>query len=211
MREEIFLEGISIIEIVLGKNYSEKQLQLFQALLGDIPEESFISGINIMLRQREYSTLPLPADIRKYCLETREEDLEVRVAQARIKLKKGIDCVGTYNSVVFDDPIIHLVVRDFGGWIKVGGLPYDEYEKLLKWDFPKLYRAYAGRKNREIPVVLKGRSEGNEVKYIGDRKKAEKWVSAYIQYTQSQDCYSLEGVALKHLRGAEPLDPKLIG
>jgi hypothetical protein len=27
--------------------------------------------------------------------------------------------VGAYQSVVFDDPLIHLVLEDLGGWIKI--------------------------------------------------------------------------------------------
>lgn len=179
MREEIFLEGIGIIEIIVGKSYSNEQIDLYRMLLNDIPEENFITGINVMLRQRAYSTLPLPADIIKYCLEVREEDLEIRCAEAKIKLKKAIGSVGTYKSVVFDDPVIHLVVQSFGGWIKLGALDFDEYEKLLKWDFPKLYKAYAVRKNKEIPLVLSGRNKGEEVLYIGDSEKAKRWVLKY--------------------------------
>ena len=179
MSDDIFLEGIGAIELVVGKSYSDGQLEMYRILLSDVPEESFVDGINIMLRERVYSNLPLPADIRKYCLETREEDLEIRCAEARVKLKKALNSVGTYNSVVFDDPVIHMVIQSFGGWIKLGMLDYDEYEKLLKWDFPKLYKAYAVRKNKEISLVLPGRNKSDEVLYIGDSSRAKRWLLKY--------------------------------
>lgn len=146
MREEIFWEGIGMIEIVTNKQFTDNQAKAYKLLLDDIPEDKFVNGINIMLRERVFSNLPMPADIRKYCLETREEDLEIRIFQARNKILKAISSVGTYTTVAFDDPIIHLIIRDFGGWIKLGMKDMEELENLLKWEFPKLYKAYAGRK-----------------------------------------------------------------
>lgn len=181
MREDIFWEGIKTIEAVLGKEFTDDQSRIYSMLLNDIPEENFINGINTMLRERVYSNLPMPADIRKYCLETREEDLDIRVAIARNKIKKAMNNVGTYVTVAFDDPIIHLVIRDFGGWIKLGMKDIEEFENLLKWDFPKLYKAYATRKNVDIPLMLEGKADDKTVKYIGNEEKAKKWILSYQQ------------------------------
>ena len=181
MTEEVFLEGIQIIEIVTGKKLSKDQLKIYGGLLGDIPDENFVIGINTMLRERVYSNLPMPADIRKYCLETREEDLDIRVAAARNKIKKAMDSVGTYVTVAFDDPIIHLVIRDFGGWIKLGMTDMEEFENLLKWDLPRLYKAYATRKNADIPLMLEGKADDKTVKYIGNEEKAKRWILSYQQ------------------------------
>ena len=106
MREEIFWEGIGMIEIVTNKQFTDNQAKAYKLLLDDIPEDKFVNGINVMLRERVFSNLPMPADIRKYCLETREEDLEIRIFQARNKILKAISSVGTYTTVAFDDPII---------------------------------------------------------------------------------------------------------
>lgn len=181
MREDIFWEGIKTIEAVLGKEFTDDQSRIYSMLLNDIPEENFINGINTMLRERVYSNLPMPADIRKYCLETREEDLDIRVATARNKIKKAMNSIGTYVTVAFDDPIIHLVIRDFGGWIKLGMTDMEEFENLLKWDFPKLYKAYATRKNADIPLLLEGKADKKVIKYIGNEEKAKRWILSYQQ------------------------------
>ena len=181
MREDIFWEGIKTIEAVLGKEFTDDQSRIYSMLLNDIPEENFINGINTMLRERVYSNLPMPADIRKYCLETREEDLDIRVAAARNKIKKAMNSIGTYVTVAFDDPIIHLVIRDFGGWIKLGMTDMEEFENLLKWDLPKLYKAYATRKNADIPLMLEGKADDKTVKYIGNEEKAKRWILSYQQ------------------------------
>lgn len=181
MREDIFWEGIKTIEAVLGKEFTDDQSRIYSILLNDIPEENFINGINTMLRERVYSNLPMPADIRKYCLETREEDLDIRVAAARNKIKKAMNSIGTYVTVAFDDPIIHLVIRDFGGWIKLGMTDMEEFENLLKWDLPRLYKAYATRKNADIPLMLEGKADDKTVKYIGNEEKAKRWILSYQQ------------------------------
>lgn len=181
MREDIFWEGIKTIEAVLGKEFTDDQSRIYSMLLNDIPEENFINGINTMLRERVYSNLPMPADIRKYCLETREEDLDIRVATARNKIKKAMNSIGTYVTVAFDDPIIHLVIRDFGGWIKLGMTDMEEFENLLKWDLPRLYKAYATRKNADISLMLEGKADDKTVKYIGNEEKAKRWILSYQQ------------------------------
>lgn len=168
-------KGISAIEL------TPEQLNVYKALLDDIPDDKFIQGIRTMLKERPYANIPSPGDIRKYCLETREEDLDIRVATARNKIKKAMNSIGTYVTVAFDDPIIHLVIRDFGGWIKLGMTDMEEFENLLKWDFPKLYKAYATRKNADIPLMLEGKADDKTVKYIGNEEKAKRWILSYQQ------------------------------
>lgn len=168
-------KGISAIEL------TPEQLNVYKALLDDIPDDKFIQGIRTMLKERPYANIPSPGDIRKYCLETREEDLDIRVAAARNKIKKAMNSVGTYVTVAFDDPIIHLVIRDFGGWIKLGMTDMEEFENLLKWDLPRLYKAYATRKNADIPLMLEGKADDKTVKYIGNEEKAKRWILSYQQ------------------------------
>ena len=168
-------KGISAIEL------TPEQLNVYKALLDDIPDDKFIQGIRTMLKERPYANIPSPGDIRKYCLETREEDLDIRVAAARNKIKKAMNSIGTYVTVAFDDPIIHLVIRDFGGWIKLGMTDMEEFENLLKWDLPRLYKAYATRKNADIPLTLEGKADDKTVKYIGNEEKAKRWILSYQQ------------------------------
>lgn len=187
MKDSTFNQGLYLIEIVTQKQFNEEQIKVYKMLLDDISEENFIQGINTMLRDRVYTNIPSPAEIRKFCLETREDDLNIRIAQAKNKVSNAILSVGTYKTVVFDDPIIHLIIRDFGGWIKIGKLPIEEFEDLLKWDFPKLYKAYASRKNSEIPLMLTGLAGKEEIAYIGDTEKAKRWTLAYESKMQIEN------------------------
>lgn len=179
MLDMTFLEGIELIQVVTGKKLSEPQSKAYRILLDDIQDQDFVTGINNMLRERVYANFPMPAEIRDYCLGTRKEELDLRVAKAIIQIKKAVGIAGMYTTVAFDDPIIHLVIRDFGGWTKLCEKDLDEFENLLKWDLPKLYKAYACRENTDIPIMLEGKGADKTIRYIGDENKTKRWILAY--------------------------------
>ncbi len=121
--------------------------------------------------------MPKPADLIRVLEGTRTD-------RALIAWGKALDAmqrVGAYQSVVFDDPVIHAVIEDLGGWIKVcrgelGELGFVEHR------FCESYRAYAGRPvPTEYPAKLVGcheidnRTAGRKVAdpiLVGDAKKA---------------------------------------
>lgn len=182
MQEKVFRQGIYLIETIIGKNYTEEQAKIYKTLLDDIPEDNFIHGINNMLRERVYSNLPMPAEIRDYCLGLKDDELAVKVNIARTNIQKALSKAGTYNDVVFDDPVIHLCINSIGGWIELGMKPIKEMEEWLKWELPKLYKNFSSRKSYDIPLILKGKA-GEDFKtliYIGDKEKAERWTKAYL-------------------------------
>ena len=184
MTEKTFMQGLELIQVVTQKAFTDGQTKAYHLLLKDIDDASFIQGIETLLKERVYTNIPSPAEIRDYCLGTREQDLDLRVSKAIGRIEKALLEVGTYKTVAFDDPIIHLIIRDFGGWSKVGKMDINDFKDKMKWDLPKLYKAYASRKNGEIPIMLKGIAQEEEVVYIGNKEKAQKWIGAYIDKHQ---------------------------
>ena len=72
---------------------------------------------------------------------------------------KGIRQVGTYESVVFHDALIHRVVTDMGGWIALGTKTEDEWPFVAK-EFQNRYKGYSSRNERpEYPKKLLGMAE----------------------------------------------------
>ncbi len=120
---------------------------------------------------------PKPADI----LRLLEGGAGDKSMVAWTKVEKTIRQVGTYVSVSFDDPIIHAVIADMGGWIELGNVSDKEMPFKAK-EFQQRYRAYAMR--RQTPAHTSrmiGRVEADELKrgltpalpvLIGDAKKA---------------------------------------
>ncbi len=88
--------------------------------------------------------MPKIADIRKMVGGTTQDSALV----AWSKVDRAVRVVGTYADVVFDDPIIHRVIRDMGGWIALGGKSEDEWPFVAK-EFETRYRGF--RMRSEVP------------------------------------------------------------
>lgn len=78
-----------------------------------------------------------------------------RAALAWGKVHEAMSCVGAYADVVFDDPAIHAVVEDMGGWPKMCRMPLDELG-YLQHRFCEAHRAYTGRGQFDYPRRLMG-------------------------------------------------------
>src|SRR5690606_37498796 len=60
--------------------------------------------------------MPKPSDIIKMMSGSTQDSAMI----AWSKVDKALRQVGTYSSVVFDDPVIHRVIHDMGGWVSLG-------------------------------------------------------------------------------------------
>lgn len=65
--------------------------------------------------------------------------------------------IGPYRDVAFDDPIIHRVLADMGGWIALGSKTEEEWTWVEK-EFVTRYRGIltAAAPSLEYPAVLRG-------------------------------------------------------
>ena len=117
---------------------------------------------------------PKPADVVKALAGTKTD-------RARLAWSKALDAmgrVGAWKSVAFDDPIIHAVIEDLGGWVKLCRTELDSYTEHR---FCESYRAYVNRPDLNYPAKLVGefeainRHEGQKVAppiLIGNAQKA---------------------------------------
>lgn len=81
--------------------------------------------------------LPKPADIIRLLGGTSQDGGLIAWA----KVDRALRSVGTYQTVVFDDPIIHAVIMDMGGWVSLGTKSEDEWPFVGK-EFQNRYRGY---------------------------------------------------------------------
>jgi len=122
--------------------------------------------------------MPKPADLIRMMQGT---SLDASMA-AWAKVDKAVRQVGTYASVVFDDPLIHRAIADIGGWVKLGTKTDDDWPFVAR-DFQNLYKGYAHRNDTpEYDPVMLGitdlhnGSEGygrQEPKLIGNAQAAQ--------------------------------------
>ncbi|MGL5716560.1 MAG: hypothetical protein ACRCX2_26335, partial [Paraclostridium sp.] len=78
MQEKIFIQGINLIETAIQKEFSEDQIKLYRMSLDDVEEKQFIDGIVRLLKERVYTNIPAPAEIREYCLELKQTDFDFK-------------------------------------------------------------------------------------------------------------------------------------
>jgi len=63
--------------------------------------------------------------------------------------------IGAYSDIVFDDPAIHAVVEDLGGWSKICRCTYEELS-YLQHRFCESHKAYTRQERFEYPRMLSG-------------------------------------------------------
>lgn len=94
---------------------------------------------------------PKPADIVRVLQGTTTD----RAALAWGKLHEAMGSVGAYTDVVFDDPAIHAVIEDMGGWPNMCRTGTDDLG-YLQHRFCQAHRAYTGRGTFSYPRRLLG-------------------------------------------------------
>lgn len=108
--------------------------------------------------------MPKPADIVRYL----EGDSETHALQAWAKVESAIRKVGSYASIVFDDPIIHVVIVEMGGWPVLCGTSIAEMPFRAN-EFMKRYQSYHHKKPAQFPRYLPGIFEhSNQTNGHGD-------------------------------------------
>ena len=103
-------------------------------------------------------------------------------ARAWARVVEAVRLVGCWQSVVFDDPLIHACLEQMGGWIKVCQMTEDEIPFRAK-DFERLYLGYKQQGAiPHYPPRLIGRAEASNSEHgfqtqpplmLGDAKRAQ--------------------------------------
>lgn len=98
---------------------------------------------------------PKPADLIRMMGGTTQDSALV----AWSKVDRALRVVGPYRSVVFDDPLIHRVLVEMGGWVSLGSKTEQEWPFVGK-EFENRYRGYRMRNERpDYTPVLVGMAE----------------------------------------------------
>ena len=95
--------------------------------------------------------MPKPADVVRLLQGSSKDSALVAWA----KVDRAIRTIGTYESVIFDDALIHAVITDMGGWVSLGNKKEDEWPFVGK-EFEQRYRGYSSRNEKPTyaPVMV---------------------------------------------------------
>lgn len=186
LSKQCFNEQMAILTEMYEQDISETKEKIMYQTLCDIPDDIFSKGIIIMLRDRKYNAGKFPqiSEIREFCIGNKADVLQNKAEIAKDLIIYGIQKYGQYESIAFEDPVIHAIIKNrLGGWIKVCTMEREELNNFLKFDFWNAYKAYAGQGIGIVDKVLRGRAEienngkykAIEYKTIGDAEKIKRW------------------------------------
>jgi hypothetical protein len=99
---------------------------------------------------------PHPADFAEII----DGSTETQAMRAWTALEQAVKYVGPWTSVVFDDPLIHAVVEEMGGWIAFCETGDAEWP-FKRNEFVKRYRGFCRQEPESYPRVLIGTFEAN--------------------------------------------------
>lgn len=97
---------------------------------------------------------PKPASV----LQNIEGSRETRAMLAWAKVERAVRRIGSGDTVVFDDAVIHATLDDMGGWIKLCSCDLEEMPFRAN-EFSKRYNALAKHGFSEYPRKLIGKYE----------------------------------------------------
>ena len=175
---EVFNEKFDMLTEMYGK-IPEARASIYYLTLSDLTEKQFHTGIVRLLQERVFTNFPAPADIRKYALGLKDDDIKTRIDIAKQKLRRAISAYGAYQSVGFDDPGIHAVINSVdGGWHGICTMPLENYKNFFEFTFDRVYRAFLQspyQVNTNFIGMHDRENNGNNLIVVGDRKKFLNW------------------------------------
>jgi len=175
-----FLEWLTLLAESYNRKVSNLLIETYWQCLRPYTLAQFKTAIVDTLRNpdRELWRMPIAGEL----IAVIQGDSRQFAQNSWTQVVHAIKTIGRYDSVVFDNPIIHCVIRDMGGWVYLCHQPEKTFPSLRK-DFIKRYRKYHANPSIHYPCELKGSLEldndargfpqsKSNTKLIGDHKLA---------------------------------------
>lgn len=182
MKQSDFDDFTDIIQVIAeqyGKRLSDGVVSLYWQALQDYDLAAVREALGRHLRNTDTGQfMPKIADIIRMMQGSSQD----AAFSAWSKVDKAVRSVGPYDTVVFDDPLIHKVLHDMGGWMGICDKD-DEAWPFVAKEFETRYRGFKSRNEKvEYPAKLIGIFEAHNAKeghkvappmLIGDASKAQ--------------------------------------
>lgn len=150
-----FMAILTLVADTYGQpRLNEGAVKLYFKVLSDYSLDDISRAVIEHLKQSPY--MPKPCDI----ISKIDGSIDDKAIRAWHKLLKAISKYGVYDSVKFDDPIIHFCIDRMGGWGRLCGMTEDELPFREK-DFRELYKLGRSVDWDHVPVYFCGSHERN--------------------------------------------------
>jgi len=148
-----FNELLDVISEQYGKPLSSGAKMLYWQGLKDFDYKAIQQALYRHIRNTDTGMfMPKIADVIRMLQGSTQDS----AMTAWAKVDKAVRHKGTYVDVVFDDPLIHRVLHDMGGWIAIGQKTEDEWPFVAK-EFETRYRGFKSRSETpDYPKILTG-------------------------------------------------------
>jgi len=155
---------------LFNKKPSEYIIDLYYEIFKDFSLDVVKTGFTLCIKSHKYNTLPKPAEILEFLIESKED----KMLKAWMQVNEAIEKGGYYTTVEFKDKVIHHVIAELGGWQwlcsqRKENMPFIEkrfyalyqvFKKRLPGETPKLVGFIEAKNSakgyfKEIPEILK--------------------------------------------------------
>lgn len=163
--KKAFLQCLTLLAESFNRKVSGLLLETYWQGLKDYPFAQVKQAMLDTLQNPERKWgMPTPADL----IVLLQGDSRSHALKAWSQVVTAVRTIGRYDSVVFDNPLIHCVIRDMGDWVYLCQQPEKELP-FLRHEFEKRYRDYQGKPLLNYPRSLKGSLEHeNQVQGFAD-------------------------------------------
>jgi hypothetical protein len=151
-----FLELITGLAHTFGMEMSVKDIENYWLFLRSYSLAEFEKAvIHYCASPEGYRFMPKPGEL----IAAIEGNALQQAQQAWSKVLNAVRRVGGDNSVIFDDALIHGVIYDMGGWVRLCEM-YQRDESFKQREFESRYVAYRHHPPKLYPQQLYGRMAG---------------------------------------------------
>lgn len=211
-----FAQMLINIAVIYRHQINPNLLNLYWLVLQHYPWEEVVKAFELHLQDPDTGQfMPKPADIIRII---KGGGSQTQSLKAWTQVEQAIRIIGPYSSVVFDDAIIHAVLQEMGGWIKMCSTAAKELPFVAK-EFQTRYTAYRYKAPSSYPGYFVGLTEHQNtqqgfnresLRLLGDQEKAKAVLNlAYANVTKlnvvttSESSTELETIA----KGIRPWNP----
>jgi len=133
----LFCELLTGVAELYNKPLTHNALDIYWNILEKYPPEKIKQALNLHIENPDSGQfMPKPADILRYI----EMSHTARAMRAWDKVVAAMSRVGAYNSIMFDDPLIHIIINEMRGWVAVC---HDEQKiPFIAQEFQRRYMMY---------------------------------------------------------------------
>ncbi len=201
-----FLELITGLAHTFGMEMSVKDIENYWLFLRQYPLAEFEKAvIHYCASPEGHRFMPKPGEL----IAAIEGNALQQAQQAWSKVLNAVRRVGGDNSVIFDDALIHAVIVDMGGWVRLCEM-YQRDESFKQREFESRYIAYRRHPPQLYPQQLFGRMAGingvlnhlplRQPILVGDEAKAKRVFQKGVELAKLSSYKPLSIENLEHLK-----------